>query len=60
MSVSLAEWRAAADRRFALLDVDGDGALLLADLPATPAQKLYARQPGKRGGPPRRDARQAR
>ena len=38
MGVSRAEWRAAADRRFDLLDVDKDGVLLLADLPRTPAQ----------------------
>lgn len=37
-SVSPAEWRAAADRRFGLLDVDGDGALALTDLKATPSQ----------------------
>ena len=39
--VSLEEWRAAASRRFALLDSDGDGVLTLETLPATP------------GGPPR-------
>ncbi|WP_293902931.1 EF-hand domain-containing protein [Phenylobacterium sp.] len=38
MSVSRAEWRAAADRRFALLDQDGDGVVLLSDLRPTPAQ----------------------
>ena len=38
MGVSRAEWRAAADRRFDLLDLEKDGALLLADLPRTPAQ----------------------
>lgn len=37
-SVSLAEWRAAADRRFALLDPDGDGGVRLAELKPTPAQ----------------------
>ena len=36
--VSRAEWRAAADRRFALLDADGDGAVLVTDLRPTPAQ----------------------
>jgi hypothetical protein len=39
-SVSRAEWRAASDRRFALLDVDGDGAILLADLRPTPVQTM--------------------
>lgn len=38
MGVSVAEWRTAADRRFALLDPDGDGAVLLTDLRRTPAQ----------------------
>ena len=38
MTVSRAEWRAAADRRFALLDIDGDGAIALSDLRPTPAQ----------------------
>jgi hypothetical protein len=55
MGVSLREWRAAADRRFALLDVDGDGSIALADLQPTPAQRLYAREPGGHphgGGPP--------
>lgn len=49
-SVSAAEWRAASDRRFAILDVDGDGAVALADLRATAAQGLV----GPRGeGRPR-------
>jgi len=39
-SVSRAEWRAASDRRFALLDPDGDGAILLADLRPTPVQAM--------------------
>ena len=43
MGVSRAEWRAAADRRFDLLDVDKDGTLLLADLPLPPAQGRGAR-----------------
>ena len=38
MTVSRAEWRAAADRRFDLLDVDKDGAITLAELRPTPAQ----------------------
>ncbi|MFN3572290.1 MAG: hypothetical protein ACK4TR_02095 [Phenylobacterium sp.] len=39
--VSLEEWRAAASRRFSLLDADGDGVLTLDTLPNPP------------GGPPR-------
>jgi len=38
LSVTRAEWRAASDRRFDLLDKDHDGALTLAELPRTPAQ----------------------
>lgn len=41
-SVSRAEWRAASDRRFALLDVDADGAILAADLRPTPVQTMRA------------------
>jgi len=52
MTVSRAEWRAAADRRFALLDVDGDGAVALADLRTTPAQAFAETQKEK----PRRSA----
>jgi hypothetical protein len=53
-SVSKAEWRAAADRRFDLLDdKEGvkDGVILLADLPKTPAQRTSgkARKPGGGG-----------
>ena len=36
--VTSREWRAAADRRFAVLDPDGDGAVLAADLKPTLAQ----------------------
>lgn len=50
--VSRAEWRAASDRRFALLDVDGDGALSLADLKPTPAQAMAGMRRGKRGDAP--------
>jgi len=39
-SVSRAEWRAASDRRFALLDTDGNGAIVLADLRPTPVQAM--------------------
>jgi len=46
--VSRAEWRAASDRRFALLDVDGDGVLLITDLQPTPAQVMAGQRPGKR------------
>lgn len=38
--VSRLEWRAASDRRFALLDPDGDGGVLLVDLRPTPAQQM--------------------
>jgi Ca2+-binding EF-hand superfamily protein len=47
-SVSPAEWRAATDRRFVLLDPDGDGAVLLAELRPTPAQTIAA---ARRDGP---------
>ena len=46
--VNLVEFRAAADRRFALLDVDGDGGVSLADLRPTAVQ---GNRP--RGAPPR-------
>ena len=38
MTVSPREWRAAADRRFAVLDPDGDGVVLATEFKATPAQ----------------------
>lgn len=38
MSVSAREWRAATDRRFAVLDPDGDGGVSAMDLKPTPAQ----------------------
>lgn len=44
------EWRAAADRRFAILDPDGDGAVLATDLKPTLAQARPERQ---RQGPSR-------
>ncbi|MDZ4370819.1 MAG: hypothetical protein U1C74_05280 [Phenylobacterium sp.] len=47
MSVSRAEWLAAADRRFRLLDLDGDGVVLATDLRPTPAQAMFAPQPGR-------------
>lgn len=51
--VSRAEWRAASDRRFALLDIDGDGGIVLTDLRPTPAQAMAGRRDGRRGeGPP--------
>lgn len=34
------EWSKAADRRFGLLDADGDGRLTLPELPRTPVQSL--------------------
>lgn len=39
-AVSRAEWRAASDRRFALLDVDADGVIRLSDLRPTPVQAM--------------------
>jgi hypothetical protein len=39
MTVSAREWSAAADRRFALLDIDKDGAVRAADLRPTPIQR---------------------
>lgn len=50
MSVSLAEWRAAADRRFGVLDKDGDGVVVLTDLRPTAAQA--ARGKKREGGGP--------
>lgn len=50
MSVSPREWRAAADRRFAVLDPDGDGVVLAVELKPTPAQA----PPGKDGAKPDR------
>jgi hypothetical protein len=38
--VSLDEWKAAARRRFELLDVDHDGRIARSELPKTPAEKL--------------------
>lgn len=54
--VSRAEAEAAAGRRFALLDRDGDGKLALADLPETPAQAMAGGPPeaGRRKKPPKR------
>lgn len=56
LSVTRKEWRAAADRRFALLDTDGDGVILLSDLPPTPAQAAMDtfREGRERGGRRRR------
>ena len=55
-TVSRAEWRAASDRRFALLDTDHDGVLLLADLRPTPVQTMGGgdkrKGGGREGGPP--------
>ncbi|ODT89809.1 EF-hand domain-containing protein [Phenylobacterium sp. SCN 70-31] len=54
MGVSRAEWLAAADRRFRLLDLDGDGIVLATDLRPTPAQVMSGAQGGPRGDPRRR------
>ncbi|MBC6981847.1 hypothetical protein [Caulobacter sp. 17J80-11] len=41
-SVTRDEFKAAASRRFAMLDTDQDGALTAAELPLTPIQSLFA------------------
>lgn len=46
--VTRAEWRAAADRRFARLDTDVDGALTLAELPRSPADRTPHDEKGRR------------
>lgn len=51
-SVSPAEWRAASDRRFALLDPDGDGAVLPTDLRPTPIQAMRGGGERRGGGRP--------
>lgn len=59
--ITLAQWLAAADRRFKLLDPTGRGYLTLTDLPHTPAQEIFdarmaAKAKGRDGpqeGPPR-------
>jgi Ca2+-binding EF-hand superfamily protein len=57
MSVSAREWTAAADRRFAILDADGNGAILATELKLTPAQVMRANGPQQsRQEPPRRRA----
>ena len=38
------EWKAAADRKFALLDPDGTGSIKLADMPLTPIQAAALRK----------------
>ena len=53
--ITLAEWRAAALRRFQLLDVDHDGRILRSELPKTPAEKL-ADKAARREQRERRDA----
>jgi hypothetical protein len=45
MTVSTREWRAATDRRFAVLDPDGDGVVLAIELRPTPAQAGGGRKP---------------
>jgi hypothetical protein len=52
-AVSKAEWRAAADRRFDLLDDKAgvkDGVILLADLPKTPVQSASGKMRNASGG----------
>jgi hypothetical protein len=54
--ITLAQWMAAADRRFKLLDPAGRGYVTLADLPHTPAQEIYeARMAAKANGRERFD-----
>jgi hypothetical protein len=48
--VSAAEAEAAAAKRFAKLDLNGDGKLDRAELPATPVQQLLASKTGKKRG----------
>ncbi len=58
--VSPAEFRAAADRRFALLDTNGDGKITHSELPDYAPRPGIARGPGGDGpppGPPPEDAR---
>jgi hypothetical protein len=52
MGVSKAEWAAAAERRFDLLDVAKTGALTLETLPHTPAQAMMGGRRMKDRGPP--------
>ena len=54
--VSRAETEAAARRRFAFLDADGDGRIALIDLPKTPAQLMHDGPPpdARRKKPPKR------
>jgi len=48
-TVGKAEWRAASDRRFDLLDADHDGVITLAELKQTPAQRFGGRGPQGEG-----------
>ncbi|PZQ60305.1 MAG: hypothetical protein DI570_14400 [Phenylobacterium zucineum] len=50
MGVSLAEWLRATDRRFAVLDPDGDGVILAGDLRPTPSQGPMGKPGEQRGG----------
>lgn len=52
MTVSTREWRAAADRRFAVLDPDGDGVVLAIELKPTPAQASAGSAPKPERRPP--------
>ncbi len=52
MTVSAREWTAATDRRFTVLDPDGDGAVLAADLKPTPAQARPSAPPRPELRPP--------
>jgi hypothetical protein len=52
MTVSAKEWRAATDRRFVVLDPDGDGVVLPIDLKPTPAQASAGQEPRPERRPP--------
>jgi hypothetical protein len=52
MTVSPREWTAATDRRFAVLDPDGDGVVLAIELKPTPAQASKGSPPKPERRPP--------
>jgi len=52
MTVSPREWTAATDRRFAVLDPDGDGVVLAIELKPTPAQANAGKEPKPERRPP--------
>lgn len=52
MTVSAREWTGATDRRFSVLDPDGDGVVLAIDLKPTPAQASTGSEPKPERRPP--------